>query len=155
MNIAHTVYVVRHARAGSRSRWDGTDDRMRPLTPRGQRQALEIATTLAPHVREVHSSPYLRCVETVAPLATLVGTDVVIDERLAEGNDWQDLLTFIERSTTSIAVCTHGDLLGDLMFRLDQRGVAGPGSIEKGCTWSITVAGGEVVDARHQPAPEA
>ena len=155
MTIAHTVYVVRHARAGSRSRWDGTDDRMRPLTPRGQRQALEIATALAPHVREVHSSPYLRCVETVAPLATLVGTDVVIDERLAEGNDWRDLLTFIERSTTSIAVCTHGDLLGDLMFRLDQRGVAGPGSIEKGCTWSITVAGGEVVDARHQPAPEA
>lgn len=155
MSIAHTVYVVRHARAGSRSRWDGADDRMRPLTPRGQRQALEIATLLAPHVREVHSSPYLRCVETVAPLATLVGTDVVIDERLAEGTDWGDTLDRIERSTTSIALCTHGDVLGDLIFRLQQRGVAGAGEIEKACIWSITVAGGEVVDARHHPAPEA
>ena len=155
MSIAHTVYVLRHARARSRSRWDGTDDRMRPLTPRGQTQALAIASTLAPHVREVHSSPYLRCVETVAPLATLIGTDVVIDERLAEGNDWLDLLHRIEASTTSIALCTHGDVLGDLVLRLHHRGLAGEGGIEKGCTWSITVAGGEVVDARHHPAPES
>lgn len=154
MTIAHTVYVVRHARAGSRSRWDGTDDRMRPLTPRGQRQALAIATLLAPHVREVHSSPYLRCVETVAPLATLIGTDVVIDERLAEGNDWLEVLRHIEASTATIAICTHGDILGDLAYRLEQRGVAEIGSVEKGCVWSFTVADGAVVDGRHHPAPE-
>jgi 8-oxo-dGTP diphosphatase len=154
MSIAHTVYVLRHARAGSRSRWDGTDDRMRPLTPRGQRQALAIATNLAPYIREVHSSPYLRCVETVAPLATLIGTDVVIDERLAEGRDWLETLALIEASTSSIAICTHGDVLGDLIFRLQQRGVAELGEIEKGCTWSITVADGAVVDARYHPAPE-
>jgi 8-oxo-dGTP diphosphatase len=154
MSIAHTVYVLRHARAGSRSRWDGTDDRMRPLTPRGQRQALEIAALLAPHVREVHSSPYLRCVETVTPLATLVGTDVVIDERLAEGNDWLEVLRRIEASTATMAICTHGDVLGDLAFRLNERGVAGPGSIEKGCVWSLTVADGAVIDGRHHPAPE-
>lgn len=154
MSIAHTVYVLRHARAGSRSRWDGTDDRMRPLTPRGQRQALEIATLLAPRVREVHSSPYLRCVETVAPLATLIGADVVIDERLAEGNAWLDVLTRIEASTAAMAICTHGDVLGDLVLHLHERGVAATGSIEKGCIWSFTIADGAVIDGRHHPAPE-
>jgi broad specificity phosphatase PhoE len=84
-----------------------------------------------------------------------VGTDVVIDERLAEGNDWLDVLTRIEASAAAMAICTHGDVLGDLVFRLHERGVATTGSIEKGCIWSITVAGGEVVDARHHPAPEA
>jgi hypothetical protein len=78
----------------------------------------------------------------------------VIDERLGEGRDWLETLSLIERSTRSIVLCTHGDVLGDLVYRLQQRGVAGSGEIEKGCIWSITVADGEVVDARHHPAPE-
>lgn len=156
MSIAHTVYVVRHARAGSRSSWDGTDDRLRPLNGRGQRQSLALATTLSPLVKTVHSSPYLRCVETVAPLATIIGADVDILDSLSEGESWQTALALIEATTGPTVFCTHGDVLGDLINALEEQGVPISGyGIEKACTWSLTLTQGAVASARYSPPPEA
>ena len=63
-----TIHLVRHARAGSRSRWKG-DDSLRPLSKVGRTQADGIAKRLANEpVDLIVSSPYLRCVDTVAPL---------------------------------------------------------------------------------------
>ncbi|MFZ9325595.1 MAG: SixA phosphatase family protein, partial [Ilumatobacteraceae bacterium] len=67
------VYLVRHAKAGSRNDFDG-DDRERPLTNSGRRQAAALATRLAalsPSI--IMSSPYRRCVETLEPLAVAIG----------------------------------------------------------------------------------
>ena len=64
-----TFYVVRHAKAGSRERWNG-DDRKRPLTKKGIKQAQDLVDVLAPYpVASIFSSPYLRCVQSVQPLA--------------------------------------------------------------------------------------
>ena len=64
-----TVYVVRHGKAGSRSGWTEPDDQ-RPLTKAGRRQAGALADMLAgDHVTRVLSSPYVRCRQTVEPLA--------------------------------------------------------------------------------------
>src|SRR5438128_10943561 len=64
------AYVVRHAKAGDRSDWSG-DDRARPLTKSGQRQAEALAGMLAGEaIDRILSSGYLRCVHTVEPLAT-------------------------------------------------------------------------------------
>ena len=80
-----TLYLVRHAKAGSRSSWDG-DDRLRPLTKMGRREAEGIADLLrdAP-LERVLSSPYVRCTETVAPLAARRGLEVEEHDALAEG----------------------------------------------------------------------
>ena len=75
------ILLVRHAVAASRSKWDG-DDRLRPLTKRGQRQALDLVSQLSEQpVHRVLSSPYLRCVDTVAPLARGRRIEVHIDWR--------------------------------------------------------------------------
>ena len=46
MSGTDTIYLVRHAKAGSRTRWDG-DDVERPLNGEGQRQATSLAKRLA------------------------------------------------------------------------------------------------------------
>ena len=62
-----TLLLVRHARAGDRSDWDGPDD-LRPLDPRGREQARRLAEVL-PLFRpdDLLSAPPVRCMETVEP----------------------------------------------------------------------------------------
>ena len=56
-----TLMLVRHARAGDRSNWDGPDD-LRPLDPRGREQARRLAEVL-PLFRpdDLLSAPPVRC----------------------------------------------------------------------------------------------
>jgi len=64
------MYLVRHAKAGSRSAWSGPDD-LRPLTKTGRRQADALGDLLAERrVTRVVSSPSVRCRQTVEPLET-------------------------------------------------------------------------------------
>jgi len=104
--------LVRHASAGERHLW-ADDDRLRPLDDKGRRQALEIAAALCSEdIRRVVSSPYVRCVQTVEPLAAELGLEVELDERLAEGAGQAaaDLL-----DEEGIVLCTHGDVASDLL----------------------------------------
>lgn len=148
------VFVVRHAKAGSRRRFEG-DDRLRPLSRNGRAQAKALAELLAHRdLARVLTSPYTRCIETVAPLAKQLGVDIEIDERLAEGADWSDALAIIQQATAPIVLCSHGDVIGDLMHHLDRRGVPlDDDRIEKGSTWVLQVEEGEVVKARYLPPP--
>jgi len=107
-------FLVRHASAGERRDWVD-DDRMRPLDERGRRQAVEIVSALGGEdVRRVVSSPYLRCVQTVEPLAAARGLEVELDERLAEGAGLaaQELL-----AEDGVVACTHADVIHDLTGR--------------------------------------
>ena len=71
-----TLVLVRHASAGDRHEWDG-DDRLRPLDKKGRKQAARLLDVLADvTVRRIVSSPYLRCVQTVEPLARARGLEV-------------------------------------------------------------------------------
>lgn len=109
-----TSVLVRHASAGDRDEWDG-DDRQRPLDARGRRQAAELVDLLRDlDVRRVVSSPYLRCVETVEPLAAALGLRVEEDERLAEGAGRAALDLLGE---DGVLLCTHGDVVRELADR--------------------------------------
>jgi broad specificity phosphatase PhoE len=78
------VYLVRHASAEARETWGG-DDRSRPLDGRGLRQAEELADQLGRReFRRIVSSPYVRCVETVVPLAHARGLAVEHADALGE-----------------------------------------------------------------------
>jgi phosphohistidine phosphatase SixA len=146
--------IVRHAKAGSRRRFDG-DDRLRPLTKNGIAQAEAVAGLLAHReIGRVLTSPYTRCIQTVGPLATQLGIEVEIDESLAEGADWTHALDLVQTATAPIALCSHGDVIGDLMHHLAERGVPlDDDRIEKGSTWVLQVEEGEVVKARYLPPP--
>ena len=148
------AFVVRHAKAGSRRRFDG-DDRLRPLSRNGRPQADGIAELLAHRdIARVLTSPFTRCVQTVEPLAAQLGLKVEVDEQLGEGHDWKHALELIERATEPIALCSHGDVIGDLMHDLAARGVPlDDDRIEKGSTWVLQVEEGEIVKARYLPPP--
>jgi 8-oxo-(d)GTP phosphatase len=104
--------LVRHASAGDRYQWAG-DDRHRPLDKKGRRQAEKIAEALgAEDVRRVVSSPAVRCVQTVEPLAAVFGLEVEIDNRLAEGagGSAHELV-----ETVGVVACTHGDVIYEIL----------------------------------------
>ena len=66
---AQLIHVVRHAHAGDPSAWT-LDDDLRPLSERGIGQAERLVGVLAvPRPAVVYSSPSLRCLATVLPLA--------------------------------------------------------------------------------------
>ncbi|HVC86069.1 MAG TPA: phosphoglycerate mutase family protein [Gaiellaceae bacterium] len=113
--------LLRHASAGSRRRWEG-DDKLRSLDARGCRQAEALVELLLPFgVRRVVSSPYVRCVETVGPLAAALGVEVELDDRLAEGAGGSALELLRE---DGVVVCTHGDVIEHVLDRGLKKGAA-------------------------------
>jgi 8-oxo-dGTP diphosphatase len=148
------AFVVRHAKAGSRRRFDG-DDELRPLSKPGRAQAEGLVELLAKReLARLYTSPYVRCAQTLEPLAAHLGLAVEPDQGLAEGGDWGYALELIEQAKRPIALCSHGDVIGDLMHHLSRRGVPlDDDRIEKGSTWLLRVEDGEVVKARYLPPP--
>ena len=146
------VLLVRHAEAGDRERWTG-DDRVRPLTRRGWRQAQALAERLrdAPLTR-ILSSPYVRCVQTVEPLAAARGLAVETTDDLAEGAGHRPVLRLLAE-VGDAALCTHGDVLQDVLEWLERHGVVLDGGMAKGSMWMLDTVHGEVVAARYLSPP--
>ena len=151
------LYLVRHAKAGDRAAWRG-DDTHRPLTPKGRRQAELIAERLSFTVTgELVSSPYLRCVETLEPLATMLGTTVRIDPRLTEGTGFDGALQILGEAPDNSVLCSHGDVIPDTMQALQRRGchILDELNWGKGSVWIIhRDAHGDFTEASVWPPPE-
>jgi phosphohistidine phosphatase SixA len=149
-----TIFLVRHAHAGKRSEWDD-DDTIRPLSERGEAQTVAITLLLADrNVRRVVSSPYLRCLKTVEPIAAKSGVDVVPDERLAEGAEVDaalELLLSLDRHHG--VACSHGDLIPELLRELVAMGMSvdGPLLDQKGSVWTIHTRDGKPTKGRYTP----
>ena len=85
------MILLRHALAGDRDEWVG-DDSERPLDERGERQARELVDRLAElPIDEILTSPAVRCVQTVQPLAAARGLEVVVRDELSEQRQRQNL----------------------------------------------------------------
>jgi broad specificity phosphatase PhoE len=152
-----TVYLVRHAKAGSRKAWSG-DDELRPLSKAGRAQARALAKLLAGgDITRIVSSPYVRCQQTVEPLAHRIGVAVELSDALREGARLADSLRLVEKVASENAVlCTHGDVLGNLLMHYAHLGVElETDRIEKASVWTLEVVDGEVRAARYRPAPRA
>lgn len=84
----HSLVLVRHAKAVSRATWGyGINSEItRPLVMgRGQAQARDVAALLSAYgVGELVSSPWRRCVDTLAPYAHGCGLDLHSDEAFTE-----------------------------------------------------------------------
>lgn len=138
------VLLVRHARAGSRERWE-EDDRLRPLDERGRYQAEALVGQLADRdFRRILSSPFIRCVQTVEPLAQARGMTVESHGALAEGAGSAAALRVLLAAGTTPVASVHGDLVVELLGE----------KLKKGATavLELTETGVEVLELLPPPA---
>jgi len=105
------LLLVRHASAGDRLAWVG-DDRDRPLDERGRRDAKELVARLAGFELEaILTSPYLRCLETVEPLAQARKLELDVREELGVERQWTDGVALVRSlAGRDVAICGHGGL---------------------------------------------
>lgn len=145
------IILLRHAKAGDREQWTA-DDRLRPLTKPGLRQADGLVEALRTfRVASVFSSPFVRCVETVKPLAKERGLPVEETAVLAEGAGAKDAIILMRELEDDAVLCTHGDVLWYVLHALTKKQTATP----KGGGWVIEVGerGPRVIRALHPPGP--
>lgn len=152
-----TLYLVRHAKAGDRREWKG-NDRLRPLSRRGQLQAEGLIELFADaHIDRLLSSPYVRCLETLVPLAgeRMVAIEPV--EALMEGASLEGALALVAKHAHhNVVMSTHGDVMPMLLEHYEDNGVPFDAALRwpKGCTWVLeTDNTGEVKSGKYLPPP--
>ncbi|CAN5369154.1 hypothetical protein BH23ACT7_BH23ACT7_00180 [soil metagenome] len=173
-----TIELVRHAKAHSRDRWWGKPDLDRPLTESGMDQAREIGRALRAGgpIAKLYSSPYVRCTQTLDPLADALGVHTVEDEALGEartlpvhdaGDAWVApawlggrAVAFVNRVVAEypgkrIVACSHGDVIPALMALLVGRDGLAIDDVRcrKGARFTLTFDGGRCLRAEHVPPP--
>lgn len=151
------ILLLRHAKAGSRQKWTGPDH-LRPLTDKGWRQAEGISELYSAfRVTRILSSPYLRCTQSVEPLARRLGIDVEERAGLAEGTGSRPTLALLgELAGTTTVLCTHGDVMLDVLDALEEStGITLPAEypVAKGCTWVLEGRGFPFEEAAYLPPP--
>ncbi|MCC2030368.1 NUDIX hydrolase [Microbacterium sp. YMB-B2] len=118
------IIALRHAKAVSRSDWDGPDA-ARPLTARGKEQADAIVASLrAFGIRKIVTSDAVRCVQTVTPLARALDRRPV-ETQLISQDAWEDGVSDVRtvigkrvRSGKPAVICSHGPVLPDILSEL-------------------------------------
>jgi 8-oxo-dGTP diphosphatase len=113
------VYLIRHADAGDKRSWPGSDT-ARPLTEFGWRQARGVTQRLLRYpIARILSSPARRCEQTVALLARQRCLPVELHDDLAVEGDVDAVLRLLDApGLQAAALCTHGELIGQAVRRL-------------------------------------
>ena len=155
---AHVLSVVRHAEAGDRERFLG-DDSLRPLSKRGRRQAKRLAKRLYGNTLDLVSSPYLRCIETLAPTSYLLRRAMTLAPWLTEGQSGETALEMLLDLTGEIGglvACTHADVLQGMIKAAIEMGAVPTSepNVEKGATTELTIIAGKVVALSFVAPPE-
>ena len=152
-----TLFLIRHAAAGDRSSWQG-DDRDRPLTAKGLAQSKALVDDLRDRqIEAIFSSPYVRCLQTVMPLAEVLGLEVHVEDVLAEGEVGKRARELVKSLAGQNAVLsTHGDVIPALLDWMARRGMALKSALDckKGSVWELDMRAGEFHKAVYVPPPE-
>jgi len=150
------LYLVRHAKAGERRLWQG-DDLDRPLSPKGWKQADLLATRLlALGVSDLYSSPYVRCAQTLEPLADRLERPIEIDQRLSEDEPFEPMLEMLSSVSDGAVMSSHGDMIPAAIAALERRGmeIRTPPDWRKASVWVLRRnKHGKIVHAIVWPPP--
>jgi 8-oxo-dGTP diphosphatase len=155
--VTAVVALIRHAHAGERKKWTGRDQ-LRPIDPRGQRQAVAVAAALATfQSRRLVAAPPLRCKQTLEPLAAALGDlPIVLDGAFAEPSEMADLaerLTMARarldrlRPDERVVICSQGKVIPPLLALLLGAPDPEPFKTRKGDGWLLTWSGERLLDA--------
>jgi len=118
------LLVVRHAKAKPRSSWTKAEGD-RPLAATGVRQAQAVGRLLGSwKPKRIVSSPWVRCVATIAPYAKAADAKVKLNEALTEhrhGRSPHKTAAVVETlfdKQRAVAVCTHRPALPTVLKQL-------------------------------------
>lgn len=145
------VFLIRHVKAGERSGWPEPDE-LRPISKIGRRQAWHLARALrGTSLTRLVSSPFLRCIQTLEPIAAASGLPIDVAAELGEGRPVAGAEAWILAAAADGAavLSTHGDIVEGLLTGLADRGVplvdieAAKG-YPKGGVWRLDVHDGSV-----------
>lgn len=117
------IYVVGEAEAGSEADWPGPE-KLRPITRVGWLQSRGVATCMATlSIGQIVSSPYLRCRQTVQPLADTLGLALLTSSALALGARIESAREFLSAlEPVGVVACTHVDMIERLAVDMARRG---------------------------------
>ncbi len=156
-----TVLIVRHATAGSRSRYKG-DDRARPLDKHGRAQAESLVGQLLSFgASTLYAADRVRCHQTIEPLAQELGVDIHNEPVLTEDAYASDhkstrnrVVEIATRAGTPV-ICTQGKVIPDLIAWWCERDNVRPETTgnRKGSTWVMSLVDGRLVAADHMCSP--
>jgi 8-oxo-dGTP diphosphatase len=148
-----TLIILRHTKALERGDWDEKDSG-RPLNEIGSDQAQLLIKQLEPFaIEEVYTSNYLRCVQTVTPLANARGLVITQVPSLNEETFEEDPLRSIsfanalKQDEKNILMCSHNPVIptmlrGILNTKLKNKDLI---KLEPGDAWVIHRVRGEIV----------
>ena len=148
-----TLIIVRHTKALERGDWDN-DDSKRTLDERGLAQSEQLIQHLEPFgIDEIYSSDYIRCVQTVTPLAQSRGLKITAIPNLNEANfefDPERAISFanaVKQDEKNILICSHNPVIptmlrGILNTKLKNKDLI---KLEPGDAWIVHRVRGEIV----------
>jgi broad specificity phosphatase PhoE len=149
------IYIVRHAHAGNRSDWSGPDAK-RPLSHKGTLQAKSLAEYLGRKgAKHLFTSPALRCVQTLAPLAHAISKGYIDLPELSEGSPPEGAAALLRSARPGTVICSHGDVLQGLVGHLAAHGapIDAKLQIEKAAIWRLKMSDGRVSKTKYIPPP--
>ncbi len=124
--VTHTfpLIVLRHAKALGRDEWSKTD-RLRPLAPKGRKQAEQIVGALRAFGPEhIVTSPATRCTKTVTPLAKALGLTPTLSKQISQ-DEWDRgrggarwVVGRRIRAGTPAVLCSHRPVLPEILSEI-------------------------------------
>ncbi|HXD61963.1 MAG TPA: NUDIX domain-containing protein [Lacisediminihabitans sp.] len=115
------IIALRHGKAVPPASWDGPDA-TRPLLHRGTEQAASVAPAIAAwRPEKLVSSPALRCVATIEPVAALTGLEVKASPGISQ-DAYEDGTATVKKvvgkrleKQQTVVLCSHGPVLPDII----------------------------------------
>lgn len=151
------LYLVRHAKAGERRLWVD-NDLDRPLSKKGWKQSEAIGKRLEKlEPKELLSSPYVRCIQTLEPLGRRLQRSVIVDHRLTEDEPVAPVLDLLSSAPDRAVLCSHGDIIPAVIQALKSDGteIRTPVDWRKASVWVLKRnKRGRIVTATVWPPPK-
>ena len=123
------MLLLRHASAGEPMSPSWLD-RERSLDGVGRVRARDLGQALAGYpIERIVTSPHARCVETVRPLASLLGLELECHDALAPDGSRKRVLALLEEFPVESLLCTHREVI-ERLFHGEVR-------CEKGGAWVL------------------
>ena len=153
------IILVRHGQAQSKQGWGG-QDAIRALVARGRRQADRLGTVIGggPPSRVI-SSPAVRCIQTVQPLADKFNLALELSDQLSTDAGWLALelcrrLLSSETDESTVVLCTHREVLVEVLPKLSKefgRKLTHRPPGAKGGVWILRFRAGKLAKIQYRP----